>query len=221
MSLFVSVPSDIDRRTVIICDAVETLFEAVEYHYSNMQRLAEERSRLQRDAGSLVPMVAEVTALVATINRLRLLVQRFPLGKAERPARQAFARAVKSVEPVRHHLEHLDSELLKTANPAQGAFGAIAFWRSEIVQGRQGLTCCAMVPGTLAVGQQAVTQFPGVMRAAIDHFWVLLAGEQFDLSDVFYATMAMKNAIDTWAQGQGEVDWRDLRRWKHQGSSEA
>jgi hypothetical protein len=217
-NLFDSIPEGLSRTVVNYCDAVEQLLGAVRYHYARMLQTAVTDS--VQDQLKMLTIVAEVTAFVVTLDRLRRTMNKFPAGKLPlRAEKRIYAQAVRDVEPVRHRFEHVDTEVFTSSVAEQGAFGTISYWHLlGQDEDSQYLEWSAMIPGHGAVGQQAVTHSGMAMRADIDHLSVQIGDSLFDLSDAYYATVRLGDALHDWAKQQAEQGWPALTSW-HPGST--
>ena len=211
------------------CDAIEYMFMAAHLHYRLMQVTVRPYCQQQAELGApriaavVVPfqdratILASAMALVGTINRLRHLIRRLHGDRTTRMARKVYEAAVCQVEPVRHLLEHVDTQIPKTAQTAQGAFGTISWWWYEGKrEGKKSRLIWMMTqPGHLAPGHDRVTiaetKIPSNMREDIDHFWVMIGDEIFDLSDVYWAVVKLEERLRAWSKEQSENGWPALR----------
>ena len=210
--MFPKLPADTPRRTQLFLDAIEYLIAGGRHHYDLMRGLGyakakdatpeDEPSALSSD--KMAVMVAQVTAFLNTVNRLRSLLQQIPADDEMRVIRKAFISQVAAVEPVRHHLEHLNTAIPATVDTGSGAFGAISWWFEK---DHERLLWFTMIPGHVGQGQQSYTKMPGEMRDEIDHFWVTIASQIFDVSNVYYALVRLEESIIDWSGRQAEDGW--------------
>ena len=203
------------RAEVLYCDAMEYLIGGAHLHYERMldtAKTASERAaagQIGCTTEEMTAIVTDVAALIGTINRLRVVVVRLPGDKSTRIAKNAFMAAARLVEPVRNHLEHLDTSIAKVASSGQGPFGGISWWYQK---GRSALLI-AIVPGHLAKHKDAVvSRAPSHMRGEVDHFWVTIGGQVFDLSDTYWAVVSLEERLRAWSQQQQKDSWPALRR---------
>jgi len=219
--VFAAPPADAPRELVLAFDAIEQLCSAAHIHYGRMQAIArfmtdislhDDETRPARETARAA-IIADTGALVGTFQRLRLLTRRLPGDGAMRVARKAFEATVRSLEPARHHLEHLDERIREIAPTGHAAFGSVSWWRRG--EGRT-IKWMAIVPGTLAVGKgQAVTRVPSRMRGDVDHFWVVLGATEFNVSDAYWATVDLEKRLRAWSQDQQRDGWPALRAWRY------
>ena len=219
--VFAAPPPDAPRELFLLFDAIEQLCSAAHIHYGRMQAVArfvtqaslhDDETRPAREAARTA-IIADTGGLVGTLQRLRLLTRRLPGDSAIRVAKRAFEATVRSVEPARHHLEHLDERIPEIAPTGHAAFGSVSWWR--IGEGRT-MEWTAIVPGTLAVGNgQAVTRVPSCMRGVVVHFWVVLGAVEFNVSHVYGATVELEKRLRAWSQEQQRNGWPVLRAWRY------
>jgi hypothetical protein len=219
--VFAAPPPDAPRELFLLFDAIEQLCSAAHIHYGRMQAIARLMTELSLHADETRPareaaraaIIADTGGLVGTLQRLRLLTRRLPGDSAIRVARKAFEATVRSLQPARHHLEHLDERIPDIAPTGHGAFGSVSWWR--MVDSRT-MKCVAIIPGTLAVGKgQAVTRVPSCMRGDVDHFWVVLGAAELNVSDAYWATVELEKRLRAWSEEQRRNGWPALRAWRY------
>jgi hypothetical protein len=216
---FAPLPAGAPRELVLLCDAIEQLCSGAHIHYGRMQAVArfitdvslhDDEARSAREAARAA-IIADTGALIGTVHRLRLLMQHVPADGEVRLAKRAFEAAVRSLQPARHHLEHLGERIAEIAPTGHGAFGSVSWWHT-----REGgaIEWVAIIPGTLAVGKgQAVTRVPSLMRGDVDHFWVVVGAAEFDVSDAYWATVHLERRLRAWSHEQQRDGWPALRGW--------
>lgn len=205
-------PPPTTRQNILYIDAVETLIPAAKLQFARMKACA--RIITSKDFDTPAPaedvdraqvaLVADTGGFIGNIQRLRLVVPRLRGDADLRIAKKAFEVAVKSYEPARHHLEHLDTAIPGIAGTGHGVFGGIAWWHLDGAEARG----CLYVPGSLAVaegvGQLVV---PGGFDDDVDHFRSTIAGEVYDLSAAYRALLALETRLRDWASEQSHDGW--------------
>jgi hypothetical protein len=89
-NLFDSIPEGLSRTVVNYCDAVEQLLGAVRYHYARMLQTAVTDS--VQDQLKMLTIVAEVTAFVVTLDRLRWDHEQIPSRQVALARRETHLR---------------------------------------------------------------------------------------------------------------------------------
>ena len=219
--IFPPTPAKARRESVLVLDAIEQLIGAAHVHYRRIQAAAMHINDLQEAAESEatrlgtrannVSIVADIGALIGTIQRLRGLVKRLPGDASTRLAKRAFAAGAKEVQKPRHHLEHLDSAMRDISETGQGAFGAVSWWYRT---GEKDVRCAAFIPGTLAVGKAHVATRvpkPEQITYAIGHVWASIAGSHFNVSAAFRAVTELEGRLREWGAEQAGEGWPSLR----------
>ena len=211
------------RELVLLLDAIEQLIWASRLHYERIQQsairdgaLSDQRTAQgegseaarqgMRETG--IAIVADVGALIGTIHRLRLLVNRLPGDPKTRLAKRAFEAEVKELEAARHELEHLDTAILGISQTGQGAFGTVS-WLERLGGGLA--RCVSMFPGTLAKDAQGPAQALRRIRTRIDHVKARIAGADLNVTEAYIAVTRLEARLREWAESQAEQDWPALK----------
>ena len=215
--VFPPTPATAQRDSVLVFYAIEQLISATRLHYrriqiaargiSDLQESAESETKRLKQRANQVAIVADIGALIGTIQRLRGLVERLPGGSGMRLARRAFAASSKEVKEPRHHLEHLDSAIRDISESGQGAFGAVSWWYRT---GEKEVKCSAFIPGTIAVGKglfQTRAPKPESITEEVGHIWASIAGSHFNVSAVFWSVTELESRLREWGAAQAEEDW--------------
>lgn len=200
------------RQNTLYIDAVEALLPAAKLQFARMKACAliitskdfSNPAPAQDVETAQVALVADTGGFIGNIQRLRLVVPRLRGDADLRITKKAFEASVKSYEPARHHLEHLDTAIPGIADTGHGVFGGIAWWHFDGAEARG----CLYVPGSLAVaegvGQLVV---PGGFDDDVDHFRATIAGEVYDLSAAYRALLGLEARLREWASRQFHDGW--------------
>lgn len=218
--VFPPTPAKARREGVLILDAVEQLIGAAHVHYrriqgaamhiNNLQEVAESEAVRLINRANHVSIVADIGALIGTIQRLRGLVKRLPGGASIRLTKRAFEASVREVQEPRHHLEHLDSALKEISETGQGAFGAVSWWYRT---GEKDVKCTFFMPGTVAVGKGlGVTRVPRQISDEIDHIWTSIAGSEMNVTSAFRAVQELEGRLRKWGVEQAAKEWPSLAK---------
>ena len=214
LDVFPPTPATAQRESVLVLDAIEQLIGAAHLHYRRIQGAARQINDLQKSAApdaakkweSQVSIVADIGALIGTVQRLRGLVKRLP-GASTRLTKRSFEAGARAVQEPRHHLEHLASAIKDISETGQGAFGAVSWW---YLAGEKYVECRTFIPGTIAVGkEQAATQVPDPEQITeeIGHVWASIAGSHFNVSAVYRSVTELEGRLRKWGAKQAEEAW--------------
>jgi len=132
-------------------------------------------------------LVTDVWTIVDSSNRLRLMIDIMPGLKKKAPPNEVLRRQLKALEEFRHHVQHLDKEILGIEEGSvMTAFGTISWIVSS---GPTDLAVVTAIPGALAKGLSAPVVNPDgkTIRPSIDHIELAISKGRLAISELVRA----------------------------------
>ena len=213
--VLVGLPDGLTREQTLFFDAVDLLIPACQLQYSRMREAAAHYSELQNvlselpdgddDAERLrnlsidvqTVLIADSGSFVATVQRLRRVVNRLRGDPDLRLAKKAFESRVAANEEARHYLEHLDTAIPAVVPTGHGALGSMA-WHFVDETDRAG--AMFIIPGHLGAGATAGIRMASSIRRPVDHLWATIAGADYYLTGAADAVDALRDRLDRWSR---------------------
>jgi hypothetical protein len=141
-----------------------------------------------QEAIQLVPLCfLDAWAIIDSVNRLRVLLNRLPQFKKNAHSLQIFLRKTGVVEDLRNTVQHLDTEIDKLSANGLSVWGDLTWLvllDATVGKFKVGL----LVSGTQFGASHAMPNLAGVeMHEAVDHITLAADGKEVDLSNVMRA----------------------------------
>lgn len=199
--MFLGRPEAARPAQELLWDAIELLIPIASLNYQRVLADAAAHSDAvgqdeERTGAARVALVADVTAFIGTLDRLRRLVAKLGGADQVKIARSAFLSVVADYEDARHHLEHLDGAVERLAAKPVAALAMVTWWEH-----RDGhLMAQLLIPGTIRVAMQPHIIVPGEMRPPVDHVTAFIAGAGYDLTRAHDALLALWERLRAWSE---------------------
>ncbi len=212
--VFHALPPNLSRAETLFFDAVDLLIPACALQYGRMRQAATWYSELQQaiasagDRGSTEDadpeavdvqaiLLADAGAFVATVQRLRRVVNRLRGDSALRIAKKAFEATVSQYEEARHYLEHLDSAIPAIVPTGHGALGSMAW---HYLSDEDEHAAMFIIPGHLGEGATATIRMEASFRRPVDHIWATIGGVDYYLTGAADAVNSLRSRLSTWSE---------------------
>lgn len=185
----------------LLWDAIELLVPIASLNYQRVLADAAAHTDAvgqdeKRTDAARVALVADVTAFIGTLDRLRRLIAKLGGAAEVKIARGAFLSVVADYEDARHHLEHLDGAVERLAAEPVAALAMVTWW--ELKDGH--MLAQFLIPGTIRVAMQPQVIVPGDVRPPVDHVTAFIAGAGYDLTRAHDALLALWERLREWSE---------------------
>jgi hypothetical protein len=184
-------PVGLSREQTLCIDGVRMSAEIVDLAHSrlmeDLRRLSEPDCPQAVRHERLVPAVQDAWTIIDAVHRIRKLLQRMPHVKKSSPPLQVFLRVSSDVDPLRHIVQHLDTELPRMVILGAPVWGTLS-WLVLLDRAVWRVRSCTIATGTAFDAVYEMRNPAGkTFRQKVDHITLSSSGKAVDISDVYYA----------------------------------
>ncbi len=195
-------PDGLTDKQVLIFDGISYSIAmadvACERLYATLHKIAPgDRDLGDRDK-TFASAMQDAWSIVDSINRLRTLLARVPGMKQNYAPRQVFLRQTKSIEDLRHNIQHVDTEIDALMTSKQPIWGILA-WAIVDPAMRKAYSCILVAATQLNARSYNVPDIRNRdFQAPLDFVTINANGYSASLSDTMRSTMQLVPELEKW-----------------------
>ena len=134
---------------------------------------------------------SDVWTMVDVLHRVREIAQQFTVLPKRSAEKELFVRGTGDVEQLRHHVQHLRTEIPKLPDISHPLFGSVAW-----VSAKEPQKCFSIWSGSLLQGIQTYScTYDRFARCYVQKLLLCSAGFSFDLEDAVRKLFAFEEAL--------------------------
>lgn len=197
-------PANLVPRQRLFFDGIRYSVEMADLAYASLRDAVYQISlaglRNDKLPSHVYPLVyLHAWSVIDSVNRLRVLQERFPAKKKSRGFHtRAFLAATADVEKLRHGVQHLDERIEKLVGESKPVWGSIS-WVAMFHPDDRVATVHTLIGGTIADGEHPPPNPLGEpMRSPIDFITLNAYGISVNLSRIIES---VERVVRAWERG--------------------
>ena len=181
-------PSSFPTRQVLFFDGIRYSLSTLDLAHA---RLYEELAKITHDGEptdsseiDFTSVFLDAWAVVDNVHRLKALLDNVPGLKKKEPALQLFKKSLSTFEPLRHGIQHLNSEIPKLEATQLPVWGCLSWALIVGTQPDYIIHTFSLVPGsTRWKGQPLLNPIGRLFNSPLDHIELTAFGHTVEISE--------------------------------------
>jgi len=194
--------ANLKRRQELFFDGIETYLAMAQMCYLRLRVAVEQYSKTAQSGGNAdfqKLIILDAWSFVDIVHRLRILVSQAP-GLKKNDVIKSFLDMAEQVEPLRHFVQHLGSEIPKAGNTGMPIWGSLSWiYVSPESHIKKQVSVMAIIPGRLAKskGHPIVNPAGKKILLPVDHICLSASSTTINITVISRAVTQFENQYKT------------------------